>query len=317
MRYLGACYRRTYVARFGWGGHHAVRNATVLGAKPDDRFEDLLTLHSLWADRSAAMKTSLLLFLLPFSVAVGQPTAASRLEDSSRHREWVKIKSGQRELSCFVTYPEVKDRAPAVLVIHEIFGLTDWVRGVTDQLAEHGYIAIVPDLLSGVAPDGGGTGGFANVDAVIKAVSSLPADQVTGDLQAVAAYLRGLAACNGRVSVAGFCWGGGQAFRYATNSPDLRAAFVFYGPAPAEVASIGCPVYGFYGGNDARISATVPATTERMRAAGKHYEPVIYEGAGHGFMREGEKANASTANRQAQAAGWQRWLDLLAKANAG
>ncbi len=262
------------------------------------------------------MKPSLILALLSAAAAFGQAPAASRLENSPRHREWVKIKSGQREVSCFITYPEVKNRAPAVIVIHEIFGLTDWVRGVTDQLAEHGYIAIVPDLLSGLAPAGGGTSGFANVDAVVKAVSSLPADQVTADINATAAYVRGLPACNGRISVAGFCWGGGQAFRYAAADPQLRAAFVFYGPAPAEVGAIACPVYGFYGGNDARISATVPATTERMHAAGKPYEPVVYEGAGHGFMRSGEAVDASPANKQAHAAGWQRWLALLAKVNA-
>ncbi len=263
------------------------------------------------------MKTCLVLFLCSAVLAYGQGTAPSRLDNSPRHREWVKVKSGQRTLDCFITYPEVKDPAPAVLVIHEIFGLSDWVRGVTDQLAEHGYIAIVPDLLSGMAPSGGGTGGFAGVDAVVKAVSSLPADQVTADLNATVAYLRGLPACNGRVSVAGFCWGGGQAFRYATSDPQLQAAFVFYGPGPeaSAVARITCPVYGFYGGNDARIGATVPQTAASMRAAGKVYEPVTYDGAGHGFMREGEKATASAANQQARAAGWLRWLDLLAKVN--
>jgi len=232
----------------------------------------------------------------------------------------VKVKSGQREVSCFITYPEAKDKAPAVLVIHEIFGLSDWVRGVTDQLAEHGCIAIVPDLLSGMAPGGGGTSGFANVDAVIKAVSALPPDQVTADLNAVAAYVGALPACNGRVSVAGFCWGGGQAFRYATNNRQLRAAFVFYGPGPeqtADIARIACPVYGFYAGNDARITATVPATTRLTLAAGRTFESVIYDGAGHGFMRAGEEANATPANQQAMVAGWKRWLELLARVNGG
>ncbi len=264
------------------------------------------------------MKPSPAFLLLFASIAAGQPASVARLENSPRHREWVKVRSGQREVSCFITYPEVKDRAPAVVVIHEIFGLTDWVRGVTDQLAEHGYIAIVPDLLSGMAPGGGGTSGFANVDAVIKAVSSLPADQVTADLNATVDYVRELAACNGRVAAAGFCWGGGQAFRYAANNQRLRAAFVFYGPGPAaaDAARIACPVYGFYGGNDARITATVPQTADRMRAAGKLYEPVVYDGAGHGFMRSGEPADATPANRQACAAGWKRWLELLARVNA-
>ena len=168
-------------------------------------------------------------------------------------------------MRCFIVYPEVKDPAPAVLVIHEIFGLTDWARGVADQLAAAGYIAIAPDLLSGMGPDGGGTSAFADRDAVMGAVSGLPADQVTGDLNAAADYVKALPSCNGKLAVAGFCWGGGQSFRFACNRGDLKAACVFYGPPPsdaARMAKINCPVYGFYGGNDNRISATVPKTEE-------------------------------------------------------
>jgi carboxymethylenebutenolidase len=264
---------------------------------------------------------SILGFLLLAACAVAasaQPAAKARLENSPRHFEWVKVKSGSREVACFIAYPEVKDKAPAVVVIHEIAGLSDWVRSVTDQLAEHGYIAIAPDLLSGMAPGGGGTAEFGGRDAVTKAVMSLPADQVTADLDAAAAYAAGLPACNGQVSVGGFCWGGSQAFRYAAHNPNLKAAFVFYGTSPMkseDVARIRCPVYGFYGGNDARVSATIPQTAELMKAAGKTYDPITYEGAGHGFMRAGEDDNASPANKQALTAGWRRWLDLLAKVN--
>ena len=267
------------------------------------------------------MKKLLALLVLPAAVACGQSAAvASRLAHSPRHREWVIVKSGSREVSCFITWPEVAGPAPAVLVIHEIFGLSDWARSVTDQLAEHGYIAVAPDLLSGAGPNGGGTGEFPNVDAVVKAVSRLPPDQITADLNAVAGYLAAQPACNGDLSVAGFCWGGGQAFRYATNNPRLKAAFVFYGPGPADsgdLARIRCPVYGFYAGNDARVSSTVPRTSELMRAAGKAYEPVVYVGAGHGFMRAGEDDQPSPANQQAMTAGWQRWLGLLPKVNGG
>ena len=267
------------------------------------------------------MKTLFALLLLPAAVACGQSAAVTfRLANSPRHREWVTVNSGSREVSCFITYPEVADRAPAVLVIHEIFGLSDWARSVTDQLAAHGYIAIAPDLLSGAGPNGGGTAEFPGVDAVVKAISKLPPDQITADLNAVAGYVAELPACNGAVSVAGFCWGGGQAFRYATNNPRLKAAFVFYGPGPADpgdLARIRCPVYGFYAGNDARVSSTVPGTTTLMRTAGKTYEPVVYDGAGHGFMRAGEDDQPAPANRQAMTAGWQRWLELLAKAGGG
>ena len=259
------------------------------------------------------------IFLLFSAVALGQPAASARLEKSPRHLEWVKVRHGSREVACFIAYPEVKDKAPAVVVIHEIFGLTDWARSVTDQLAEHGYIAIAPDLLSGLAPGGGGTVEIGGRDAVTKAVMSLSPEQVTADLDAVASYVARLPACNGQISVAGFCWGGSQAFRYATNNANLKAAFVFYGTSPEQasaLAQIGCPVYGFYGGNDARVGATVPGTVDLMKAASKTFEPVSYDGAGHGFMRAGEESDASPANQRAMVEGWKRWLDLLAKVNS-
>src|SRR5438045_2692215 len=168
------------------------------------------------------------------AAAPAQDWAKARLEKSPRHGEWVKVKHGDREVNCFITYPEVKDKATAVIVIHEIFGLSDWVRGVTDQLAEAGYIAIAPDLLSGTAPGGGGTAELGGNDAVRKAISSLPPDQITADLKAVAEYLSKLPACNGKIAVAGFCWGGSQSFRFATNEKELKAAFVFYGTGPTD-----------------------------------------------------------------------------------
>jgi len=247
------------------------------------------------------------------AVSFGQDWAKARLDKSPRHLEWVKLKQGNREVNCFVAYPEVKDKATAVIVIHEIFGLTDWVRGVTDQLAEAGYIAIAPDLLSGAGPKGGGTEELGGNDAVRKAIMSLPADQVTADLDAAAHYVKGLPACNGRIAVAGFCWGGGQSFRYATNNKDLKAALVFYGASPEEksLSRINCPVYGFYAGNDARITSTVPQTTELMKNAGKTYTPVTYEGAGHGFMKAGEAPDASGADAQARTRAWERWRELM------
>src|SRR5438067_9220111 len=254
---------------------------------------------------------------LAVSGASGQDWAKARLEKSPRHLEWVKIKHGNREINCYVAYPEVKDKAPAVVVIHEIFGLTDWVRGVTDQLAEAGYIAIAPDLLSGAAPGGGGTAERGGNDAATKAIRSLPPDQVTADLNAAVDYVKKLPACNGKVAVAGFCWGGAQSFRFATNNKDLKAAFVFYGTGPEvaqDVSRITCPVYGFYGGNDNRVDSTIPITTEQMKNSGKTYEPVTYEGAGHGFMRAGEAPDEKNeANKKARNEAWERWKELLKK----
>ena len=246
--------------------------------------------------------------------AQAQDWAKARLEKSPRHLEWVKVKHGDREVTCFIAYPEVKDKATAVVVIHEIFGLSDWVRGVTDQLAEAGYIAIAPDLLSGTASGGGGTAELGSGDAVRKAISSLAPDQVTADLNAVADHVARLPACNGKVAVGGFCWGGGQTFRFATNNKNIKAAFAFYGTGPdkeEDIARINCPVYGFYGGNDERVNATIPKSTELMKKAGKTYEPVTYEGAGHGFMRAGEAPDASEPNKKARAEAWKRLKDLL------
>src|SRR5689334_22082092 len=251
---------------------------------------------------------------------VSQEWAKARLAKSPRHQEWVKVKNGTREVSSFVVYPENKNKATAVIVIHEIFGMSDWVQSLADQLAEAGYVAIAPDLLSGMGQNGGGTSSLT-ADAVGKAIRDLPPDQITGDLNAVADYSSKVPASNGKIVVTGYCWGGGQSFRYATNNPNLKAAFVFYGPAPASadgtpdkaaLAKITAPVYGFYAGNDARINATLPKTTEAMTELKKKYEPVTYEGAGHGFMRAGEASDANEANKKARDDAWTRWKKILA-----
>jgi carboxymethylenebutenolidase len=251
-------------------------------------------------------------FIAVVSVAVltasAQDWAKARIDKSPRHLEYIKLKSGSREVDSFIAFPEVKDKATAVVVIHEIFGLSDWVRGVTDQLAEAGYIAIAPDLLTG-------TRGANGSGEARQAIGSLPADQVTADLNAAVEYVSKLPACNGKVVVAGFCWGGRESFRFASNNKDLKASFVFYGDTPteAEIQRIACPVYGFYAENDARITANVPKTVEKMKKAGRTFEPVIYEGAGHGFMRAGEAPDANAANKKAHDEGWKRLKELLGK----
>jgi carboxymethylenebutenolidase len=251
---------------------------------------------------------------------VSQEWAKARLAKSPRHQEWVKVKNGTREVSSFVVYPENKNKATAVIVIHEIFGMSDWVQSLTDQLAEAGYVAIAPDLLSGMGPNGGGTSSLT-ADAVGKAIRDLPPDQITADLNAVADYISKVPASNGKIVVTGYCWGGSQSFRYATNNPNLKAAFVFYGSAPAAadgtpdkaaLAKITAPVYGFYAGNDARINATLPKTTEAMTELKKKFDPVTYEGAGHGFMRAGEAPDANEANKKARDEAWTRWKKILA-----
>ncbi len=263
-------------------------------------------------------KTSLLLIITVFTLATvtAQDWVKARLEKSPRHMEWVKIKHDGREVNCFVAYPEVKDKATAVVVIHEIFGLTDWVRGVTDQLAEAGFIAIAPDFLSGSATNGGGTPELGGGDAVRKAISSLKPEQITADLNAAVDYASKIPAANGKVAVGGFCWGGTQTFRFAANNKDIKAGFVFYGSGPdkeEDIARIACPVFGFYGGNDNRVNATIPRSSELMKKAGKSFEPVIYDGAGHGFMRAAEAPDANAANKKAHDEAWARWKEALKK----
>lgn len=265
------------------------------------------------------MKTllSLLVFVSLLATNIcAQDWARAKLEKSPRHQEWIKVKQGKREVQSFIVYPEVKDKATAVVVIHEIFGLTDWVRSVADQLAEAGYIAIAPDLLSGMAPNGGGTSDFGGSDGARRAFCTLPPEQVTADLNAVAEYVSKLPAANAKIVVGGFCWGGAQSFRFATNNRNVKAAFVFYGTGPEkeeDFARIQCPVYGFYGGNDARVTATVPKSAELMKKAGKTFEPITYEGAGHGFMRAGDAPDAKEADKKARDEAWKRWKDLLKK----
>ena len=268
-----------------------------------------------------ALKSLLALTLLATAAwlpapLLAQDWAKAALEKSPRHREYVTVKHGDRSVQAFVAYPEVSQKAPVVLLIHEIFGLSDWAKLMADELAAKGYIAIAPDLLTGVGPNGGGTDSMAQ-DAVTKAVSGLPSDQVNADLDAAADYAKKLPSSNGKLFVAGFCWGGGKSFGYAAHRHDLSAAFVFYGTPPPDVTTITAPVYGFYAGNDARVTATVPAATEAMKAAGKKYDPVTYDGAGHGFMRAGQDPAANDANKKAWNDSFARMTAIITKINAG
>jgi carboxymethylenebutenolidase len=246
------------------------------------------------------------------SSALAQDWAKAKLEQSPRHREYVTVQHDGRKINTYVAYPEVKGKAPVVVLIHEIFGLSDWMKLQADELAAKGYIVLAPDLLSGMGPNGGGSDTLyaspGGQDAVIKAVVALDVAQVNADLDAVADYGKKLPSASGKLAVAGFCWGGGKSFAFATHRGDLSVAFVFYGPPPptADMAKITAPVYAFYAGNDARIGATVPQTVTDMKAAGKFYEPVTYDGAGHGFMRAGQAPDATPANKKAFDEGFAR-----------
>jgi carboxymethylenebutenolidase len=246
------------------------------------------------------------------AVVSAQDWARAKVDKSPRHREWVTVTHDGRKVETFVAYPESAKNTPVIVVIHEIFGMSDWVEQVTDEFAAAGFIAIAPDLLSGMGPKGGGTKEFASGE-VGKAIGQLPPDQITADLNAVADYGLKLPSASKKLFVTGFCYGGGQAFRFATNRGDLAAVMSFYGPPPEKdaMARIKAPVFGFYGGTDNRIGAMVPGAVANMKELGKIYEPTTYEGAGHGFMRAGEQPDPSPANAKAREEAWVRIKKIM------
>jgi carboxymethylenebutenolidase len=239
--------------------------------------------------------------------------AKAGLEKSPRHGEFVNIKlpSGGAPIRTWVVYPERKDKAGVVILVHEIYGLSDWLRGVADQLARDGFIAVAPDLISGLGPNGGGTDSAASRDDVVKLVRELTPEMATARLDAVREYAVKLPAANGKSATIGFCWGGGRSFSYAATQPSLAAAVVYYGTPPeaADLARIKAPVLGFYGGDDARITTTVGPTEIEMKKLGKTYEPHIYEGAGHGFLRAQDDRGG--ANLKAARMAWPRTVAFL------
>ena len=230
--------------------------------------------------------------------------AKNALAKSPRHGEWVNVTLPDgKKVVTWVVYPEKKEKAGVVIVIHEIFGMSDWVRGVTDQLAKDGFIALAPDLLSGMGPNGGGTESLG--EDVGKVITTLTPDAVVARLDAVRAYALGLPAANGKLGVVGFCWGGSASFNYATAQPKLDAAVVFYGVSPtdpAAYAKITAPILGHYGGDDARVAATIPTAEAAMKKLGKSYTAKVYEGAGHGFVRQ--QTGREGANLKATEHAW-------------
>lgn len=211
------------------------------------------------------------------------------LDAVTTHGEWVYIKRGTDSIRAYVAYPERSDDAPGIIVIHEIFGLTDWEPTVADRLAKNGFVAVLPDLLSskhGMTP--------ANADSGRKLIGQLEPERVTADLDAVYAWLNSQPSVKqDQIGTIGFCWGGGQSFRYATNNPKLKAAVVCYGPAPdaAALGRIEARVLGVYGENDARINAALPSVDSAMKAANKSFEHDVYPGTGHGFLKPGRQGS--------------------------
>jgi carboxymethylenebutenolidase len=232
--------------------------------------------------------------------------AAARVAASPRRAEWATIRTGPSDsVAAWVVYPARNTKAPVVIVIHEIFGLSTWVRGVADQLAADGFIAIAPDLLT-MKRGGGDLRSELPGDSARKLIATLSRDDTQRYLDAVAKYGMALPSALPKYGVVGYCWGGSASFAHAVHAPGLGAAVVYYGGAPptGQLTSVRAPVLGLYGGNDARVNASIPAADSALKALGRTYEPRIFEGAGHGFLRaqDDSTGGSNPAMREANAA---------------
>ena len=247
------------------------------------------------------------------AIAPGAAEAAARLQSSPRHAEWAMIATapGSKDsIAAWVVYPEVKRNAPVVVVIHEIFGLTAWVRGVADQLAADGYIAIAPDLLS--MERGGATTDSLTWDAARTMIRNVTPEKMNAMVAAVGRYGMALPAAAKMYGVVGYCWGGTASFNHAVfNAPGMKAAVVYYGSSPAatEIAKVKVPVLGLYGENDQRVNATIPLADSTMRAIRGTFVSKVYPGAGHGFLR----AQDQPANRAAALEAWPETIGWFRK----
>ena len=247
---------------------------------------------------------------LQLTLPASDEESRNRLNSSPRHGEWLKIESGGETINAWIVFPERSDPAPVVMVIHEIYGLTDWIRAVADQLAADDYIAIAPDLLSGKGPHGGGTESVDR-DGAVALVRSLEWSEVVSRLNDTARHATALPAAQDKLAVLGFCWGGSSSFAYAGEREDLAAAVVYYGstPTPEVMAQIQTPVLGLCGGDDARVNRTIPAAETEMQRLDKSYRKEIYAGAGHGFLRA--QGAREGANLEASQQAWSRTLSFL------
>lgn len=245
------------------------------------------------------------------SLPAGAADAPARIASSPRHGEWAMIRSGPDSIRAWVVYPERRTKAPVIIVVHEIFGLSTWVRAAADQLAAEGFIAIAPDLLTGkIDPTGPDTAVAARA---VVAIRTLKPEDVQRQLDAVARYGMALPAALPKYGIVGFCWGGGVSFAHAAHAPTLGASVVYYGPAPApdQLANVHAPVLGLYADNDMRVDATIPVADSVLQAQQKTYEHTIFPGAGHGFLRAQDGQNG--ANLAATKQAWPRTVAWFKK----
>jgi len=270
------------------------------------------------ADRSARVSSvamdSATIAALPRDekLPAGELNARAALDASPRHGEWVDVplKDGA-PLHAWIVYPERHDKAPVVMIIHEIFGLSDWIRAVADQLAREGFIAVAPDLVTGFGAGGGGTESLASRDDVVKAIRSITPEIASARLNATFDWATRLPSASGRGGSIGFCWGGGYSFAFACARPDLKAAVVYYGVSPdsAQLIRLKAPVLGLYGGDDMRVDATIDPARRVLASLHRHYVAHVFDGAGHGFLRA--QTQREGANLRATQQAWPLTVDFL------
>jgi carboxymethylenebutenolidase len=237
------------------------------------------------------------------SFPAGAADVATRLQNSPRHAEWAMIPTapGSKDsIAAWVVFPERRDNAPVVVVVHEIFGLSSWVRGVADQLAADGFIAIAPDLLS-IERGGATTDSMAFADARAM-ISRVTPDKMNAMVAAVGQYGMNLPAARKAYGIVGYCWGGSASFNHAVfNAPGLKASVVYYGSSPSaeDIAKVRIPVLGLYAENDQRVNATIGRADSTMKAINGTFEQRTYTGAGHGFLRAQDQPANLEASRRA------------------
>ena len=239
------------------------------------------------------------------AVPPADPYVDDVLKTSPRHGEWVDIKTATGgTVKAWLEYPSASTKTGVVIVIHEIFGLTDWVRGVADQVAKDGFIAIAPDLISGMGPNGGGSAELGQQGST-QVIRTLTAEERTARLDAVMAYSKTIPSSNGKTGVVGFCWGGGSSLSYAISQPGLNAAVMYYGPAPtlpnsqtidlSGLPTVKAPILAHYPGNDQRTLVSAQPISDEMKKLGKSFEFHVYDGAAHGFMHQHSEADTKAA----------------------
>jgi carboxymethylenebutenolidase len=238
-------------------------------------------------------------------------TASATLARSTLKKEWVDIPVGDLKLRTWIVYPERTGKAGVVIVMQHGLGLDEWMRSVADQIAADGFIAVAPDVWSGTGPNGGNRDSFQFDDEAMRAAARITPDETQRRYKAARSWALTLPRANGKTGSVGFCAGGSNSFRFAAEVPELNAAVVFYGGGPAEnlLTKINAPVLGFYGENDARVTATVPITTESMKRLGKSYEAHVYPKVTHSFVYFQDLS----VNREAVADAWPRTVAFFRK----